>query len=54
MKADDTLWDMRELNRRLTLLLEDPHPGLMTWNMCLAEVLGKLAEYVKPKEGVTK
>ena len=36
---------LREINQRLTLLLEDPHPGLMSWSGFLYDVLEKLAEF---------
>lgn len=34
---------LRELNRRLTALLDDPQPGLFSWCQCLAEVMRDLA-----------
>jgi hypothetical protein len=37
--------ELRELNRRLTGLLDDPHPGLVTWMMMLSETLMKMADY---------
>ena len=39
--------ELKELNRQLTMLLEDPQPGLFTWRLHLWDVLEKIAEFVK-------
>lgn len=36
--------ELKELNQKLTSLLNDPQPGLITWHECVAEVLGEMAE----------
>jgi hypothetical protein len=38
-----TLPDLQERVRRLSQLLEDPHPGLATWSMALGAMLSPLA-----------
>jgi hypothetical protein len=49
---DENLHDMeinqlRELNRQLKQLLDDPHPGLLTWNTCVYDVVDKMSAVVK-------
>jgi len=39
---------LREINQRLTLLLEDPHPGLMSWSGFLYDVLEEITEFTYP------
>jgi len=39
--------ELRELNRQLTMLLEDPQPGFLSWRLHLWNVLEKIAEFVK-------
>jgi hypothetical protein len=34
--------ELKELNRRLTALLDDPQPGLMSWCMALERVMSAL------------
>lgn len=36
---------LRELSRNLNALLEDPKPGLMTWNEMLSKVLIEIAGF---------
>jgi len=44
--------DMTVEARRLVNLLEDPHPGLATWQQAVNEVMSKLADlYFKPEDG---
>jgi hypothetical protein len=45
--ATPNLDELKELNQQLTLLLEDPQPGLFTWRLHLWNVLKKIAEFVK-------
>lgn len=37
---------LTELSRKLALLVGDPEPGLMTWNLMLGEVLSGIGEFV--------
>jgi hypothetical protein len=37
-----------EVNK-LKDLLDDPHPGLSTWNMAVANCLDKIVQWLKPK-----
>jgi hypothetical protein len=50
--------ELKDLNRRLTSLLDDPQLGLFTWHQCLAEVLNKIAEFspdmARPKSVIVK
>jgi hypothetical protein len=39
--------ELRELNRQLTMLLEDPQPGLFTWRLHLWDVLEKIGRFVR-------
>jgi len=41
------LEELKELNRKLAMLLEDPQPGLFTWKRHLWDVLEKIAEFAK-------
>lgn len=46
----------KEMAQRLVDLLEDPHPGLLTWQMAVCDVLSDLAEvapgtYCRPGKG---
>ena len=36
---------LQALNRHLTSLLDDPHPGLATWRIALSKTLMELADY---------
>lgn len=36
---EEDIEDMKELNRQLKALLDDPHPGLATWMMAVIRVL---------------
>ena len=45
----NNLDEMKELSRRLQALMEDPHPGLMGWNMFLKEVLDGIVKIYDPK-----
>jgi len=47
MSDTPNLDELRDLNRRLTLLLSDPQPGLATWKLALAEVLCAIAAFVR-------
>lgn len=37
-----TLEQLKEYNRRLSALLEDPQPGLISWNMFLHDVMTQM------------
>lgn len=37
--------ELRELNRKLSLLLDDPQPGLFSWRIMLSETLMDMANY---------
>jgi hypothetical protein len=45
--ATPNLEELKELNRQLTMLLEDPQPGLVMWQMALYRVIEKIAEFSK-------
>lgn len=45
MSKTPNLDTLRELNGRLTNLLDDAHPGLATWSAALLETLGAMAEF---------
>jgi hypothetical protein len=34
-----------ELTKHLQMLLRDPHPGLITWNQAVSDVLKKIGEF---------
>lgn len=37
--------ELKELNRKLGMLLDDPHPGLMTWRSFLHEYLSEMSKF---------
>ena len=37
--------ELRDLNRKLASLLDDPQPGIATWRMCLNKLLMQMADY---------
>jgi len=39
--------ELKELNRQLTMLLENPQPGLLTWRLHVWDVLEKIARFVR-------
>jgi len=45
--ATPNLEELKELNRQLTVLLEDPQPGITTWQIALYRVIEKIGEFVK-------
>ena len=45
--ATPNLEELKELNRQLTMLLEDPQPGLFMWQIALYRVIEKIGEFVK-------
>jgi len=44
MSNTPNLDELRELSKRLSVLLAEAHPGLITWQLALTGVLEKLAE----------
>ena len=38
--------ELKELNRKLTGLLDDPQPGLATWNLALGKVMHGISKFV--------
>lgn len=47
MEASETpnLDGLKERVNRLHSLLEDPHPGLVSWNMMLGDTMNELVEW---------
>ena len=46
-----TIEELKEITRRLTALLDDPQPGLFSWNLCLGKVMTELVgKWTKPSE----
>lgn len=43
----DSISELKELNRQLTVLLDDPQPGLFMWNDAMFKTLAKIAGFVK-------
>ncbi len=41
---------IKDLNRRLTALLDDPHPGLMSWCQEYATVMQTISDFWNRKE----
>lgn len=39
------LEELTELNRQLTSLLSDPHPGLSTWRLAIGRVIRQVAAF---------
>ena len=39
--------ELKELNRQLTMLLEDPQPGITTWQLSLYRVIEEIARFAK-------
>lgn len=45
MNEELGLAEIKHLNKHLSKLLEDPHPGLWSWGFELSRTLGKLSLY---------
>lgn len=43
MALDDQIAKLKELNKRLTALFADPHPGLGSWLMAVAGTIREMA-----------
>lgn len=48
------LEELKNLNKRLTGLLEDPQPGLFTWHDALADVLLQISTFSSAPEPISK
>jgi hypothetical protein len=46
----DSLKELKEWNDKLTSLLNDPHPGLVTWKIQLADILTEIAKFAPVNE----
>ena len=45
-----TIDETREQIRRLSSLMDDPHPGLFSWNMIWGKALNDFCEYDQEKD----
>ena len=45
MDQKDNIKELLELSRKLTQLLEDPHPGLLSWRLFLNNLIKQIGEY---------
>lgn len=41
----DDIAELKRLTHLLLDLLEDPHPGLVTWRMALQSTISKISEF---------
>jgi hypothetical protein len=44
---NDNISKLKELNRQLTVLLDDPQPGLFMWNEAMYKTLTKISSFVE-------
>ncbi len=45
MENKSGLDELRELNRKLKQLLDDPQPGLYTWRMALRDIISEINKF---------